>query len=101
MRERVVLPEVCPLLRVEGGLSGASGTRVRGRGAEQGWCRVRLLRFYGGRDWFTLIVRGKFNLTGIATLAWLRPGWWGWEWVAGVLIVRAGPFVLTVWETGR
>lgn len=59
---------------------------------------MRLIRFYGGRRYFGVTVRNKFDLTAIATLMWFERNWWCWEYVAGVLIVRAGPFTLTVWE---
>src|SRR5215831_19343143 len=39
-----------------------------------------------------------WNLLAIPTLAFLRRGWWWWGWVGYVLIVRAGPFTLSVWR---
>ena len=39
-----------------------------------------------------------WSLVAIPTLAWLRRGWWCWQWVGWCLIVRGGPFVLTVWR---
>lgn len=35
-----------------------------------------------------------FLLVTLPTLAWLRPGWWAWEKVSDVWIVRALCFVL-------
>lgn len=47
------------------------------------------------------LVTARFSLIAFPTLAWLRPGWWLWERVAGTLIVRFGPCVLTVWRAAR
>lgn len=47
------------------------------------------------------VVTRSFCLTAFPTLAWLRPGWWFWERVAGTFIMRFGPFVLTVWKAVR
>jgi hypothetical protein len=40
----------------------------------------------------------SWGLVLLPTLAFLRPGWWTWRWVGWSLIIRAGPFTLTVWR---
>lgn len=56
-----------------------------------------MIRLYRGNGFVGLTVP-RFNVTLLSTWAWLYPGWWFCGRVAGAVIVRAGPCVLTWWR---
>lgn len=59
--------------------------------------RRRAVHLYRGCGFIGLTLPWA-DVVLLRSLAWLYPGWWYWGRVAGSLIVRAGPCVVTVWS---